>query len=125
MNSENPRDLRKNWFPTLNLNSTVGLAKLIASFLTNLRSFESLENLLLLAVESFGDLQTYREKGYRKRNWFKIIHPKWLSTPHCTNSTLVTKEAPEETRRWKRGMNAQLEGNTAYLFLLKLSQVKI
>ena len=42
--------------PGLNSNSPVGLAKLTASLLTDLRSLESLENVLLLAVEGLGDL---------------------------------------------------------------------
>ena len=40
----------------MNLNCTVDLAKLTACLLTNLRSLESLENLLLLAVAGFGNL---------------------------------------------------------------------
>ena len=66
MNSENPsfheelvsfdEICRRGHLPCLNSNSTAGLAKLTASLLTNLTSLESLENLLLLAVEGFGDL---------------------------------------------------------------------
>ena len=53
-----------------------------------IRCPESLENLLLLAVDGFGDLpnllspeewvkrtQIPKKEGYRKRNWFKRIHP--------------------------------------------------
>ena len=67
MNFENPRALRKNWFhkmkicrqghlPRPNLNYTVGLARLTASLLTNLRSVDSLKNLLHSAQEGVGDL---------------------------------------------------------------------
>ena len=86
-NSENPKVLSKDCFridltksvndvPRLNLNSTVDLAKLIASFLIN-----KSRNLLLLAVKGFGDLPNLRcseewlerihipkKEGHRKRN---------------------------------------------------------
>ena len=100
MNSENPRALtleealvsldeicRRGHLPRLNSNPTVGLAKLTASLQTNLRSLENLENLLLLAVEGFGNLPNLafaegwvkrihitKKGGYRKRKLFKRMH---------------------------------------------------
>ena len=46
------------------------LVKLTVSFLTNLRSFRSLENLLLLVVEGFGDLPNLPFS----EEWVKRIH---------------------------------------------------
>ena len=48
----------------------MGLAKLTASILTNLKSVESLENLLILAVEGFGDLPNLPFS----EEWVKIIN---------------------------------------------------
>ena len=53
MNSENPRVMRKN-----------------SKFLTNIRSLNSLGNLLLLAVEGFGDLPNLPFS----EEWIKRIH---------------------------------------------------
>ena len=68
--------------------------------ITNLTSLNSLENLLLLAVEGFGDLPNLpfseewvkrisilKIEGYRKWNWLKRIHPevrvlKWKTGLH-------------------------------------------
>ena len=89
---------RGDHLPRFNSNYTVGLAKVTASLLTNLRSLESFENLLLLAVEVFGDLPNLpfsvesvkrihipRKEGYRKRNWFKRIHPWKLKRLHTSH----------------------------------------
>ena len=60
---------RRGHLPRFNSNSTVDLAKLTASLLTNLRSLESLEN-LLLAVEGFEDLPDLPFS----EEWVKRIH---------------------------------------------------
>ena len=55
----------------------MGLAKLTASLLKNFTSFESLEKLLLLGVEGFGDLP----KIPISEEWVKRIHiPKKKAT---------------------------------------------
>ena len=82
------RNLQTESLPLSNSNSTAGLAKLTASWLTNLKALESLTNLLRLAVEDFWDLpnlpfseegvkrkQIPKKKASENRTGLKELHP--------------------------------------------------